>query len=131
MRADDSTHAKTNAEFGRGARRPRGRMDPRAAPRVRGEDPPWQVHRFDEHTIVLRQSRQRCTSAGHVPQAAGLTSWPLTPRTQWVKRAVASCPAILAACGRHQSLMQQGAQPTGARRERFPRRLWQSRSFRP
>jgi len=29
-----------------GARRPRGRMDPRAAPRVRGEDPPRQVHPF-------------------------------------------------------------------------------------
>ena len=67
MVADDSTHAETNAEFGRGARRPRGRMDPRAPPRVRGEDPPLEVHRFDEHTVVLRQSRDRSTRAGHVP----------------------------------------------------------------
>jgi hypothetical protein len=35
--------------------------------RVRGEDPPLQVHHFDEHTVVLRQSRDRSTSAGHVP----------------------------------------------------------------
>lgn len=61
-----STHAETNAESGGGARRPRGRMDPRAAPRVRGEDPPRQVHRFDEHTVVLWQSRERWASAGHV-----------------------------------------------------------------
>ena len=83
MVADDSTYAETNAESGRGAH-----GDPvvgwiHALPRrVRGEGPLRQVHRFDEHTIVLRQGRQRCTSAGHVPQAAGLTSWPLTPRTQ-------------------------------------------------
>src|SRR5205823_8190647 len=36
-------------------------------PGVRGEDPRRQVHRFDEHTVALRQSRERWTSAGHVP----------------------------------------------------------------
>ncbi len=72
MVADDSTYAETNAESGRGAH-----GDPVVGwihallPGVRGEDPPLQVHRFDEHTVVLRQGRERRASAGHAPRRSG------------------------------------------------------------
>jgi hypothetical protein len=68
--ADDSTYAETNAESGRGAH-----GDPVVGwihallPGVRGEDPPLQVHRFDEHTVVLRQE-----------QGAGDQRWARSPR---------------------------------------------------
>jgi hypothetical protein len=85
---------------------------------------------FRQHTVVRRQSRDRSTSAGLVPPGGRPEVLPLTPHTQWVNRAEPHVPPP-AAAGRRQSLIQHGAQPTGARRERFPRRLWQSRSFRP
>ena len=42
-----------------------------------------------------------------------------------------ACSILPAARGRHPSVMQCDARPTGARRGRFPRRRRQSRSFRP
>jgi len=47
--------------------------------------------------------RLMAIDAGLVPPAAGADVLPLTPHTQWVKRAIDSCPILLAPCGRHQS----------------------------
>ena len=59
MAAEEAGRAKTTIDFGGGpvhgvlpARSIHG-----APPGVRCQDPPLQVHRFDEHTFVLRQSK--------------------------------------------------------------------------
>ena len=67
MVADDSAHAETNAESGRGRTATPVAGWIHALPRVRGEGPLRQVRRFDEHMVVLWQGRERWTSAGHVP----------------------------------------------------------------
>ena len=59
MAADEAGRATTNIDFGGG---PVPGVWPStwihgAPPGVRGQDPPLQVHRFDEHTFVLRQSK--------------------------------------------------------------------------
>jgi hydroxyacylglutathione hydrolase len=55
----DAPHAGTDVDFGGGP--VHGDLPPGwihgAPPGVRCEDPPLQVHRFDEHTFVLRQSK--------------------------------------------------------------------------
>ena len=59
MVAGDSRHAETNVDFGGGP--VRGDLAVSwihgAPPGARCQDPPLQVHRFDEHTFVLRQSK--------------------------------------------------------------------------
>ena len=59
MAADEAGRTTTNIDFGGG---PVPGVWPAtwihgAPPGVRGQDPPLQVHRFDEHTFVLRQSK--------------------------------------------------------------------------
>ena len=59
MAAEEAGRATTNVDFGGGP--VRGVWPARwihgAPPGVRCQDPPLQVHRFDEHTFVLRQSK--------------------------------------------------------------------------
>ena len=59
MAADEAGRATTNIDFGGGPVPgvwPAG-WNHGAPPGVRCQDPPLQVHRFDEHTFVLRQSK--------------------------------------------------------------------------
>jgi hypothetical protein len=52
---------------------------------------------------VVEAACERSISAGLVPRRPGADVLPLTPHTQWVKRAVDSWSILLEAIGRHQS----------------------------